>query len=796
MAEYTKEQIKLLQEAESLFKMAEISLDRQADIQNDILLGIIKNNDALLNSLAYLEKIEKEEALIKKIEDGRTKALDDYAGVLQSTLKPMSKLKDMTAESLKADKEKIARAVQLGQVTQDQADDLLKQLNTIERIGKSAIAREGFIAAGESIDKMQTGINTFMNGLPGGQFLSKAMGLDTIGEKLQNSLVSGSKLGFAGVLLASVALFAILTKISTEAKKLSSETGLTFGQAMKLNEEMREASTAYGATLATQEDLVAVQKESIALFGNAGILSGEVAASVAETSKAFGYGALEAGKVNAEFMAMGLSGADAADAQLDLAASALKAGVNVGAVMKDISVNAKNVSKYFGGNVQALKDAAIEAQKLGISLDTMGKMSDSLLNFEESISAQFEFQALTGKQINLDKARELALNNDIAGASKEILGQVGSLAEFNSMNAIERESLAKATGMEVDALGKSLAIQEKISNLTKEEAAAMTNLNMSAAEIQEMSAEQLRAELAKQAAVDQSAKAFEDIKNTFMTALAPFAQSFSEILVGIVPVLRVIGQILSYAFMPLVWAGEAVSGILGLFNKYPGVMYTILGVMTALYVMAKEQMIIEGFKTAQYEIGFALLLAQEGIMATITAIQNSNLAGLIKTTVQLAIQGAVMLGKAIASVWSSFAMIPFGIGIPLAIAAAGGLIAMFASANKKKTGDLAMSAGGGPIVTNPREGTIFQGTRNDEVAMGPGVINAAQRTQPITMAAQATTSANESRASVAGDQNRILADIANGTKNPAPVQIGTNVIREVNAAIQTENSYNLTPFRR
>ena len=93
MAEYTKEQIKLLQEAESLFKMAEISLDRQADIQNDILLGTIKNNEALLNSLAYLEKIEKEEALIKKIEDGRTKALDDYASVLQSTLKPMSKLR-------------------------------------------------------------------------------------------------------------------------------------------------------------------------------------------------------------------------------------------------------------------------------------------------------------------------------------------------------------------------------------------------------------------------------------------------------------------------------------------------------------------------------------------------------------------------------------------------------------------------------------------------------------------------------------------------------------------------------
>jgi hypothetical protein len=153
-----------------------------------------------------------------------------------------------------------------------------------------------------------------------------------------------------------------------------------------------------------------------------------------------------------------------------------------------------------------------------------------------------------------------------------------------------------------------------------------------------------------------------------------------------------------------------------------------------------------------------------------------------------------MVAQAIAGIFTSFSSYPFGVGIPLAFGVVGGLTALI-SKFTTKTGDLAMSAGGGPIVTNPREGTIFQGTKNDEVAMGPGVINAAQRTQPVTMAAQATTSANESRASVAGDQNRILADIANGTKNPAPIQIGTNVIREVNSAIRTENSYNLTAFR-
>jgi len=103
---------------------------------------------------------------------------------------------------------------------------------------------------------------------------------------------------------------------------------------------------------------------------------------------------------------------------------------------------------------------------------------------------------------------------------------------------------------------------------------------------------------------------------------------------------------------------------------------------------------------------------------------------------------------------------------------------------------MAMSAGGGPIVTNPREGTIFQGTKNDEVAMGPGVIGAAQRTQPVTMAAQQQQASSAGSAAAMGEQNRILSQIAEGQKTPAPIQIGTNVIREINTSVQVDKSFN------
>jgi hypothetical protein len=62
--------------------------------------------------------------------------------------------------------------------------------------------------------------------------------------------------------------------------------------------------------------------------------------------------------------------------------------------------------------------------------------------------------------------------------------------------------------------------------------------------------------------------------------------------------------------------------------------------------------------------------------------------------------------------------IPFGMGIPLAIAATAGFISMMTKA--KNVGDLKMPAGQGPTVTTA-EGAIYKGTKNDDVAMAPGI---------------------------------------------------------------------------
>jgi hypothetical protein len=76
-----------------------------------------------------------------------------------------------------------------------------------------------------------------------------------------------------------------------------------------------------------------------------------------------------------------------------------------------------------------------------------------------------EAQLLTGKDINLNKAREAFLNNDLVTAAEEITKQVGSTEEFLGMNRIAAESLASTFGMTRDTMADMLKKQEFLSKI-------------------------------------------------------------------------------------------------------------------------------------------------------------------------------------------------------------------------------------------------------------------------------------------------------------------------------------------
>ncbi len=140
------------------------------------------------------------------------------------------------------------------------------------------------------------------------------------------------------------------------------------------------------------------------------------------------------------------------------------------------------VKLQFAGQGPALVKAVAQSKSLGINMQKARDMASSLLNFEDSIAAEMEAELLTGKQLNLEEARALALKGDNIGAAKLIAEQVGGAAEFMSMNVIQQEALAKAAGMSTDEMSNMLSGQKDMEangkNLVKDQEkgiAAMTS---------------------------------------------------------------------------------------------------------------------------------------------------------------------------------------------------------------------------------------------------------------------------------------------------------------------------------
>lgn len=119
------------------------------------------------------------------------------------------------------------------------------------------------------------------------------------------------------------------------------------------------------------------------------------------------------------------------------------------------------------GGTQGLIDSVIEAKKLGAEFSDLNTAANSLLQFESSIGAELEAELLTGRNLNLERARTAALNGDQVTLAKELKAQLGSAEELRKMNVIQQESLAKAFGMSADQVAGMLEKQEMLNAANK-----------------------------------------------------------------------------------------------------------------------------------------------------------------------------------------------------------------------------------------------------------------------------------------------------------------------------------------
>lgn len=117
------------------------------------------------------------------------------------------------------------------------------------------------------------------------------------------------------------------------------------------------------------------------------------------------------------------------------------------------------------GGLEGLTKSAIEAAKMGLSLQKVSDIANGLLDFESQITSELEAEVITGKELNLELAQQAALNNDLATVASEVAKNIGSAAEYSKMNRLEQEALAKAVGMSREELADVLTTQEQLNKL-------------------------------------------------------------------------------------------------------------------------------------------------------------------------------------------------------------------------------------------------------------------------------------------------------------------------------------------
>ena len=261
--------------------------------------------------------------------------------------------------------------------------------------------------------------------------------------------------GFGQVAIAAIAVFNVASKINAAIADTRKELGVSYANAALItleNKKLAQIAKGFGLTTedissaqsAIREDLGASVRESL-----------DLSVSFARTAAATGQTAGQLGDTLSLMESISSSSREVLLNQIRTNAAMIEAaGVAPALVMQDLANNAGFFAEYAKDGGMNIIAAGVAARKLGLEMSSVASISNSLLDFETSIEDQMTASLLLGRQINLDRARQLALAGDQEGVMKEILKAVGGEAEFNKMNVIQRRALAKSVGVDVEQLSR------------------------------------------------------------------------------------------------------------------------------------------------------------------------------------------------------------------------------------------------------------------------------------------------------------------------------------------------------
>jgi hypothetical protein len=289
-------------------------------------------------------------------------------------------------------------------------------------------------------------------------------GVKNLGFQLVSSALNPANL----LLGAITGMVAAVMGVDKATGELAKSMNLSYSEALNARKELTSIADASGdAALNTkrlQETLTYVNND----LGTSGTLNKENLKTFTKLREQAGMSNESIQSMNKYSMVMGGSlEKNVVNFQAQAKSQSMGAGValNTKQLMEEM-VNVSNRTKMsIEGGAEGLAKAAVNAKLMGSNMAQVAAIADSLLDFESSIEKELSAELLTGKNLNLEKARTAALNNDMATVAAEITKQAGSAAEFGKMNRIQQDAIAAAMGMSADGMADMLFEQEALKSI-------------------------------------------------------------------------------------------------------------------------------------------------------------------------------------------------------------------------------------------------------------------------------------------------------------------------------------------
>jgi hypothetical protein len=274
-------------------------------------------------------------------------------------------------------------------------------------------------------------------------------------------------------------------------------------------------------------------------------------------------------------------------------------------IMEGIAKVSSAIVINFKGSTEALSGAVIRATRLGTTLNDINKQGESLLDFETSIQKEFELQVLTGRNINLTRARELALMGNTAGLMEELNKQQVTYDSFMNENVIQRKAEADAIGLSVEELSKRLLLEKQAKVLGAEQGESLQhryNTLMKTAEgqkrIKEQLSEQEQADLRRASIQDKFQAAIEKLKATLAEVLEGPVKGLIEGFINFISN----GENIKKIANTLKWAFTGIADIIKNFPTYlqQAIPYlkiigaTLVGIMAASMISSLSMIPVVG----------------------------------------------------------------------------------------------------------------------------------------------------------------------------------------------------------